>query len=289
MVGIAQSSNDGRQTNMPIDTERVTPVPFVPHSSRLSLARCARAISSRAAPRHASSCNSSLVVPSPCRPAAMNQSFLNPFATAAIPESVHQVIGPATEVSSLCARFNPKGRFAGQYIASARADCGVAIYDLETKGMVRYLEGHVKPVTCIAWSDTGRYLASASSDWNVVLWDLKQLPAGRIATIRFDAPVSQVSFAPSSSRLLLVTLDSQQVIVVDLRRRRKRRRSAGQPPAFAQVDGHGEGNANGDGTEAVAGPSSPKPSTTWQVAEVRTDLAQVYETTRRGQGEGDGR
>lgn len=128
----------------------------------------------------------------------MNQSFLNPFATPAIPESVHQVISPDTDSACLCARFNPSGLFAGHYIASARADCSVAIYDLETKGLVRYLEGHTRPVTSIAWSDSGRFLASSSLDWNVVLWDLKAIPAARIRTIRFDAPVSQVRFAPGT-------------------------------------------------------------------------------------------
>jgi COMPASS component SWD1 len=126
----------------------------------------------------------------------MNQSFLNPFSTPSIPESVHQVLGPRTEVQCHCARFNPRGLFAGQYIASARSDWTVAIYDVETQGMIRLLQGHVKPVTAIAWSDSGRFLASASSDWNVVLWDLKSEPASRVRTIRFDGPVASVDFAP---------------------------------------------------------------------------------------------
>lgn len=128
----------------------------------------------------------------------MNQSFLNPFATPSIPESVHQVIAPNTESACLCARFNPRGIYAGHYIATARADCGVAIYDLETKGLIRFLEGHTRPVTCLSWSDSGRYLATAGLDWNVVVWDLKANPAARVRTIRFDAPVSQVQFGPST-------------------------------------------------------------------------------------------
>lgn len=128
----------------------------------------------------------------------MNQSFLNPFVTPSVPESVHQIIAPGTQTACLCARFNPRGLFAGQYIASGRADAGVAIYDLETRGMIRYLEGHVKAVTSVAWSYTGRFLVSASADWNVVIWDLKPYPAARLRTVRFDAPVTQVSFAPGS-------------------------------------------------------------------------------------------
>lgn len=211
----------------------------------------------------------------------MNQTFLNPFATAAIPESVHAVIGPTTEVSSLCARFNPKGRFAGQYIASARADCGVAIYDVETRGMVRYLEAHVKPVTSVAWSDSGRFLVSGSADWNVVVWDLKQLPAARVATIRFDAPVAQVSFAPGSSRLILVTLDSQQVVVVD-RRRRRRRRCATTKEQNVNGAASASASANGGSTLADEAPSS---SSAWQTYEVRTDLAEAYIRHQRSEAD----
>ncbi|CAO1617800.1 unnamed protein product [Sympodiomycopsis kandeliae] len=215
----------------------------------------------------------------------MNQSFLNPFATAAIPESVHQVIGPSTEVSSLCAKFNPKGRFAGQYIASARAEGAIAIYDLETKGMIRYLEGHVKPATCIAWSDTARYLASASSDWNVVIWDLKQLPAARKRTLRFDAPVAQVSFAPKSSTLLLVTLESQQVILVDLRRRRRKRTTGAiqdDAPREINGDGHavnGDHNNPSTSTSVNDQTSSSTHLQPWQTIEVRTELGKPPQRT----------
>ncbi|PWN28441.1 WD40 repeat-like protein [Jaminaea rosea] len=184
----------------------------------------------------------------------MNQSLLNPFATPAIPESVHQVLAPQTETACLCARFNPRGLFAGQYIAAARADCAVAIYDLETRSLVRFLEGHVRPVTSLDWSSTGRFLVSGSMDWNVVVWDLKKREGGaRTRTIRFDAPVSQVTFAPGTSRVLLVVLESQQAIVVDLRRKKRRRMAIPSEASSGQ-----------------AGPSK------WQTMELKIDLAQRH-------------
>jgi COMPASS component SWD1 len=48
------------------------------------------------------------------------------------------------------ARFNPKGVFAGNYIAVGRLDGVVAVLDFETKNIVRWLEGHVKAVTSVA-------------------------------------------------------------------------------------------------------------------------------------------
>lgn len=212
----------------------------------------------------------------------MNQSFLNPFSTPGVPETVHNVLSPSTEVSCLCARFNPKGLFAGQYVATARADAGVAIYDIETRGMIRFLEGHVKATTTLAWSDSSRFLASGSADWNVVVWDLKPVPAVRVRTIRFDAPVAHVSFAPGSSRILLVVLESQKACLVDLRRNKRRRNSSMVVSAY--VNGNGADMKVEGGVEDQQKASSSSSATTddWQTIERRIDFAQVHAQAGKG-------
>ena len=43
------------------------------------------------------------------------------------------------------ARFDPSGRF----VAAGRADGSARIWDLDTKSTIRWLEGHVKGVTCV--------------------------------------------------------------------------------------------------------------------------------------------
>ena len=46
-------------------------------------------------------------------------------------------------------RFNPRGVFAGHFLAVGRVDGVVAVLDFETKGIVRWLEGHVQAVTTV--------------------------------------------------------------------------------------------------------------------------------------------
>lgn len=72
--------------------------------------------------------------------------MLDPFAQG-FPENFETSI----EAAGLCARFNPRGVFAGHFLAVGRLDGAVAVYDFETKGVVRWLEGHVKAVTTL-WS-----------------------------------------------------------------------------------------------------------------------------------------
>lgn len=72
----------------------------------------------------------------------------DPFAVQA-PDSVESILDNA---AASCIEFNHgPGLFAGQYLASGRSDGYVAIWDIETKGLVRWLEGHVKTVTSVKW------------------------------------------------------------------------------------------------------------------------------------------
>ncbi|KAH8930126.1 WD40 repeat-like protein [Atractiella rhizophila] len=140
----------------------------------------------------------------------MNLELLNTFAQE-LPEFVESSL----DASALIARFNPRGKFAGHFLAVGRSDGCVSIIDLETKGIVRFLEGHVKAISAISWSRNGRHVLSASRDWNVIIWDLKH--GERSDTIRFDAPVSSAEFHPQNRKLILVTLALQsEAVLVDL-------------------------------------------------------------------------
>ena len=65
----------------------------------------------------------------------------DPFAQK-YPESADATI-PAQAIS---ARFNPSGPFAGHYLAAGGIDGLVEVWDVETRGVARVLEGHVKAV-----------------------------------------------------------------------------------------------------------------------------------------------
>ncbi|WWD07268.1 hypothetical protein V865_005365 [Kwoniella europaea PYCC6329] len=159
------------------------------------------------------------------------QQLLNPFAQK-YPEAVDSTLS-SQGVSIL---FNPYGPFAGHYLAVGGSDGIVEIWDVETRGIVRLLEGHVKAVGGLSWSRNNRYLLSSSLDSTVIIWDLSILthphlqpktPASssaspssstsRLLTIRFDAPVSTAVFHPRNSKIILVTLTCGEVVLVDLR------------------------------------------------------------------------
>jgi COMPASS component SWD1 len=86
----------------------------------------------------------------------------------------------------------------------------VVIFDIETNGVARKLQGHTRQIQSLrydfpgfnerrstlmkantdsipSWSRDGRYLLTSSQDWKCILWDLKD--GSRIRTVRFEAPV----------------------------------------------------------------------------------------------------
>ncbi|BGP55776.1 chromatin binding protein [Rhodotorula sphaerocarpa] len=167
----------------------------------------------------------------------MNLDLLNPFSTA-VPENFDSSV----DAAALCARFNPRGLYAGHYLAVGRLDGVVAVLDFETKDIVRWLEGHVKAVTSVSWSGNSRYLLTASRDWNAILWDLSAgaqdtLEGERKHTIRFDAPVTSAALHPRNSKLLVVTLHGQtQPVFVDLRTSGGGRWELEPPPDEDEMD-----------------------------------------------------
>ncbi|KZT20675.1 WD40 repeat-like protein [Neolentinus lepideus HHB14362 ss-1] len=146
----------------------------------------------------------------------MNGPLSNPFSITyptAVQTSLHS--------GALFARFDPSGRFT----AAGRNDGTAVIWDLDTCGAVRWLEGHVKGITSVDWSRHSRFVLTASKDWNIVVWDLASEtdPPKRHATVRFDAPVASAYFHPRNSQILLVLLATGDAYVVDLRKSQRSR------------------------------------------------------------------
>ncbi|WFD31838.1 chromatin binding protein [Malassezia sp. CBS 17886] len=151
----------------------------------------------------------------------MNAQLLNPFGRDT-PERIEATLENAY---ANCFAYNGgSGLHCGTYLAVGRTDGYVAVWDLETKSVLRWLAGHVKTVTSLrcavlrrahtSWSPFHRYLATSSLDWNVQLWDLADGPGRSVRCLRFDAPVSMCSFSPRTSRALLVVLESRDAYVV---------------------------------------------------------------------------
>jgi WD40 repeat protein len=90
-----------------------------------------------------------------------HQALIAPFGQQDIPESVTTTL----EDYATCARFSPSGRL----IAAGRADGWGTIWDLDTQGVLRSLEGHTKAITSVrsdfetSLLDIGSSMASYTS------------------------------------------------------------------------------------------------------------------------------
>ncbi|KAH9921520.1 COMPASS complex protein [Epithele typhae] len=147
----------------------------------------------------------------------MNRTITNIFSSSPYPTAIQTSL----EALATIARFDSSGRF----VAAGRNDGLAVIWDLDTKGPVRWLEGHVKGITSVDWSKNSRYVLTSSKDWNVIIWDLASEtdPPRRQATIRFDVVVLSASFHPKNSKIILVVLNSYEAFLVDLRKEYKGR------------------------------------------------------------------
>jgi WD40 repeat protein len=77
-------------------------------------------------------------------PAVSLLTHADPFAQK-YPDAVDATL----PTSASCARFNPSGPFAGHYLATGELDGLVQVWDVETRGIARVLEGHVRAVSSI--------------------------------------------------------------------------------------------------------------------------------------------
>ncbi|KAH8830539.1 WD40 repeat-like protein [Flagelloscypha sp. PMI_526] len=153
----------------------------------------------------------------------MNAQLLNPFQI-----SHPTAVQTSLLSNALFARFDSSGR----YLAAGRYDGSVAIWDVELKAVVRWLDGHVKAVTSIDWSRNSKYIMTASKDWNIIIWDLTEEydPPQRKHTIRFDVEVHGASFHPRNSQIVLALMGSGEVYMVDMRKSKNTRVELVEPP-----------------------------------------------------------
>jgi len=108
-----------------------------------------------------------------------------------------------------CVAFSPDGRRAlsggGESETKKRdvvlVDCSVRVWEVESGRMLRCLEGHTGPVTCLAFAPDGRLAVSGSNlDSTLRWWDTSAgRSAGQSATT--GAGFTHIMFSPDGRRL----------------------------------------------------------------------------------------
>lgn len=138
----------------------------------------------------------------------MNLS-LDPFLfSQEYPESLTRTLSWG---HSVCVRFNR----TGEYLASGLADGNVVIYDYDTYGVAKILQGHAAAIQSLSWSHDGRYILSACRDWKCILWDLKDEEPKR--TINFGTPVLGAMLHPKDPNVFIASLYGEQPKYVRLK------------------------------------------------------------------------
>ena len=119
--------------------------------------------------------------------------------------------------------FSPDGR----WLAAGATDGLIYVWDAQTGGLLRWMEGHAGGVTSVAFSPDGERLASGSDDRTVRLWDA----ASGAALQRLEGhgnSVMSVAFSPDGERLASGSHD-----------RTVRLWDAASGAALQRLDGHG--------------------------------------------------
>lgn len=123
----------------------------------------------------------------------MNLALLDPN-TEDLPEVIETYLEDGIAVTSAFNRH-------GSLLAVGCNDGRVVVWDFDTRGIARTLNGHIETVTSVCWSRNGRKLLSASVDWNVILWDVAN--SERIRVYKFDGPVTSARIHPRNDDLFV--------------------------------------------------------------------------------------
>ncbi|KAF5111971.1 hypothetical protein DV495_002427 [Geotrichum candidum] len=140
----------------------------------------------------------------------MNLSLLDPFALAQeYPESQSITVRYG---HSGCIKFNP----TGDYLASGLQDGSIAIFDIDTNGVLLVLRGgHSRSIQSLSWSHDSRYLLSGSQDWKCIVWDLAT-SGQKKRVFNFETPVWMAMFQPFTSDKFVVSLFEDYSRYIDM-------------------------------------------------------------------------
>lgn len=112
---------------------------------------------------------------------------------------------------AICLRFSHRG----DLLATGTLKGTISIFDLETNGIARKLQGHTgRAIQSLSWERSGRYLLSSSVDWKVIIWDLKDGSKARI--VNLGAPVYIAEFHPFDHLKICAALYEHRPVLADL-------------------------------------------------------------------------
>uniref|UniRef100_A0A383WGW9 Uncharacterized protein n=1 Tax=Tetradesmus obliquus TaxID=3088 RepID=A0A383WGW9_TETOB len=156
----------------------------------------------------------------------MNRKLVDPFKSVALPEVIEEYLDYGV---AKCCAFNRRGTL----LATGTEDGYIIIWDFETRGVAKLLNGHsvqalpddqqqqqqraaplAAAVTSLAWSRSGRHLLSGSLDKRVMLWDV--LTGELVHEVALSSGVTRVSLSPRKPYTAVASLISTPPVIIDL-------------------------------------------------------------------------
>lgn len=108
--------------------------------------------------------------------------------------------------------FNCSFNQSGSLLAAGCVDGSCLIWDLDTRGVVYNLQGHVALITSITWSAKGQFLLTSSRDWNCVVWNLED--GSKESVYRFTSPILAAAIHPLHKNLIIACPQGESVFVI---------------------------------------------------------------------------
>ncbi|WIA12939.1 hypothetical protein OEZ85_006554 [Tetradesmus obliquus] len=156
----------------------------------------------------------------------MNRKLVDPFKSVALPEVIEEYLDYGV---AKCCAFNRRGTL----LATGTEDGYIIIWDFETRGVAKLLNGHsvqalpddqqqqqqraaplAAAVTSLAWSRSGRHLLSGSLDKRVMLWDV--LTGELVHEVALSSGVTRVSLSRRKPYTAVASLISTPPVIIDL-------------------------------------------------------------------------
>ena len=164
---------------------------------------------------------------------------------APLPEVIEDQLTVSDDV--VIVAFNRRGNL----LAGGCQNGTVVIWDFDTHGVARSLEGHEGCVTAVSWSRSSRRLLTSSQEGTLYMWDV--LNATPLQSVHLGGEIGHAALHPCSRSLCLTCITSGerggQAFLINLE-------SPAEPPVPLLALG-------GDSTAELAGNNEPTSNVTF--------------------------
>ena len=110
----------------------------------------------------------------------------------------------------------------GNSLAAGNSDNSIELWNLQNYTSIKVLEGHLKPVTCMNFSNNGKRLASGSDDLTVKVWSMENFTelssfsghTGTILTVKFSPNDKHIASGGKDKIIRIFNVEKEQDVKI---------------------------------------------------------------------------